>query len=176
MEIWSYYVFFSSCYSINICSTCELYLQVLNKLLVIFQINGYLNLFINNTIKKFEELKANTKEKEKCEKDFLFTIGLPYFGKISHQLSKRLKVLIKNKLNVDINVYYTTLKTGSCFQLKSSTLTHLIFNVLYKFTCSCNTSITYIGMTTRHLGVKSRVFAFNKGFSSTETHQCLPIM
>ena len=80
----------------NICSTCELYLQELNKLRVIFQMNGYPNSFINDTIKKFEKLKANTKEKEKCEKDFLFTIGLPYFGRISHQFSKRLKVLIKN--------------------------------------------------------------------------------
>ena len=42
------------------------------------------NLFINNTIKKLEELKANTKENEKCEKDFSITIGLPPFGKISH--------------------------------------------------------------------------------------------
>ena len=76
----------------NICSSCELYLQELNKLRVIFQMNDYPNLFIKDTIKKFEELKANTKvKKEKCEKDFLFTIGLPYFGK-TYQFSKRLKV------------------------------------------------------------------------------------
>ena len=43
---------------------------------VSFQKNGYPNLFINDTIKKFKKLKANTK-KEKCEKDFVFTIGLP---------------------------------------------------------------------------------------------------
>ena len=43
--------------------------------------NDYPNLFINDTIKKFEELKANSKEKEKREEDFLFTIGLPYFEK-----------------------------------------------------------------------------------------------
>ena len=135
----------------NIYFTCELYLKELNKLRVIFQMNGYPNLFINDTIKKFEKLKANTKEKEKCEKHFLFTIGLPYFGKISHQFSKRLEVLIKNKFNVDIYVYYIRLKTGSYFQLICSTPTHLISNVLYKFTSWCNTNITYIGMTTRHL-------------------------
>ena len=32
-------------------------------------------------MKKFEELKANTKQKEKCEKEFLFRIDLPYFEK-----------------------------------------------------------------------------------------------
>ena len=88
------------------------------------------------------------------KKIFLFTIGLPYFGKISHQFSKRLKVLIKNKFNVDNNVYCTTLKTGSNFQLKFSTPTHLIFNVVYKFTCSNDTNIIYVGMTTRQLGVR----------------------
>ena len=116
--------------------------------------NGYPNLFINDTIKKFEKLKANTKDKEKFEKDFLFTIGLPYFGKNSHQFSKRLKVLTKNKFNVDINVYYSTLKTGLYFQLKCSTPTHVISNVVYKFTCSCDTNIIYIGVTTRHLEIR----------------------
>ena len=54
----------------NICSTCELYLQELNKLRVIFQMNGHPNLFINDTIKKFEELKANTKEKKNVKRIF----------------------------------------------------------------------------------------------------------
>ena len=61
---------------------------------------------MNDTIKEFEELKENAKKKEKSEKDFLSTIGLPYFGKISHQFSKRLKVLIRNTYKVNFNVYY----------------------------------------------------------------------
>ena len=32
--------------------------------------NGYPNLFINNTTQKFEKLMANTKKNKKCEKDF----------------------------------------------------------------------------------------------------------
>ena len=47
----------------NICDTCELYLQELNQLRVIIQKNGYPSLFITDTIKKFEELKANAIEK-----------------------------------------------------------------------------------------------------------------
>ena len=127
-------------------------------------------MFINDTIKKFEELNANTKEKEKCEKDFLFTIGLPYSGKISNQFSKRLKVVIKNKFNVDINAYYTTLKTGSYFQLNCATPTHLISNVVYKFTCSCDTNITYTGMTTRHLGVRVEEHLHSKKDSAVQKH------
>ena len=60
----------------NICSTSELYLQELIKLRVIFKMNGYPNLFINDTIKKFEKLKANTK---KCEKEF-FIYNCSRFG------------------------------------------------------------------------------------------------
>ena len=100
----------------------------------------------------------------------MFTIGLPYFGKFSHQLSKRLKVLIKNKFNVDINVYYATLETGSYFQLKCSAPTHLISNVVYKFTCSCDTNITYTGITTRHLGIRVEEHLHSKKDSAVHKH------
>ena len=49
----------------NVCSTCESYLEELNKLRVIFQMNDYPNLFVNNTFKKFEKLRSNTKKKRK---------------------------------------------------------------------------------------------------------------
>ena len=79
----------------------------------------------------FEELKANTKEKENCEKDFFIYNLFTTFWKISHQFSKWLKTLIKNKLNVDNNACYTTLKTGLCFQMKCSTPMSLISNIEY---------------------------------------------
>ena len=75
-----------------------------------------------------------------------------------HLFSKRLKVLIKNKF--DVNIMFT-------IQQLKSTHPFLIANV-YKFTCSCDTNITYIGMTTPHLGVRE-AFAFKKGFGSIET-------
>ena len=90
-----------------------------------------LNLFINETILEIRRIKGKYKRKKKCENNFLFTIGLPYFGKISHQFSKRLEVLIKKKFNISINVYYTTLQNGSYFQLKCFTSMHLISNVVY---------------------------------------------
>ena len=115
---------------------------------------------INSIIKKFEERKDN--KSGKCEKDFLFTIGLPYYGKPSHQFAKHLTTLVRTKFHVDINVYYTTIKTGSYFQLKCSTPVTLISNVVYKFTCSCDTNISYIGMTTRHLGIRVREHLHSK--------------
>ena len=79
-------------------------------------------------------------------------------------------MLIKNKFNVDISVYYTTLKTGSYFQLKCSTPTHLISNVVYKFTCLCNMNITYIGMNTWHLWVRVEEHLHSKKDSAVQKH------
>ena len=68
--------------------------------------------------------------------------------------AKKLTALVKTKFNVDINVYYTCFKTGSYFQLKCSTLFPLLSNVVYKFSCLRDANISYIGMTTRHLGTR----------------------
>ena len=46
----------------SICSICKLYLQELNKLSVVFQKNDYPNLFIKDTIKKFEEFKEKKRK------------------------------------------------------------------------------------------------------------------
>ena len=45
----------------------------------------------------------------------MFTIGLPYFGKPSQQFAKKLSNFVKMKFDVDINVYYVTLKVGRIF-------------------------------------------------------------
>ena len=37
------------------------------------------------------------------------------------------------------------------FQLKLETPLPLCSNVVFKFTCSCDTNLTYIGMSSRHL-------------------------
>ena len=65
---------------------------------------------------------------------------------------------------------YTTPKTGSYFQLKCSTPMHLISNALYRFTCSCDTNITYIGMTTRHLGIRIEEHLHSKKDSAVQKH------
>ena len=121
----------------NICSNYELYLKEVQKLRLIFNNDGYSNWFIDNTLKKFEEQSAAKINSQKTEKDFFFTLGLPYFGTSSSQFAKKLSVLVKRKFDVDINVYCTTFKTGFYFQLKCSTPLSLMSNVVYKFNCSC---------------------------------------
>ena len=51
---------------------------------------------------------------------------------------------------------YTSLKTGSYFNLKSKTPAALKSNVVYKFTSSRDVNTTYIGMSTRLLVTRAR--------------------
>ena len=110
----------------------------MQKLRLNFNNNGYSNLFIDNTVKKFEEQPATKNSSQKPEKGFSLTLDLPYFGNSLRQLTKKLSVLEKRKFNADINEYDTTFKTGSYFRRKCSTPLSFTskFNVVYKFNCS----------------------------------------
>ena len=103
-------------------------------------------------MKKISHFKNNPPDK--YEPDFLFTIGIPFFGKASRVLAKRLIALVKMKFNVNINVDCTCFKTGMYFNL--SAFLHLLYclNVEYKFSCSRDTNLSYIGMTTQHFGIR----------------------
>ena len=50
-----------------------------------------------------------------------------------------------------MNIYFRSFKVGNYFQIQCSTPTELSSNVVYKFSCPCDTTISYIGYTTRHL-------------------------
>ena len=54
------------------------------------QFIGYSNWFIDNTLKKFEEQSAAKNNSQKTEKDFFFTLGLPYLGILHANLLKNL--------------------------------------------------------------------------------------
>ena len=60
----------------------------------------------------------------------------------------------------DINVMliYRTLKVGDYFKLKSSIPLPLVSDVVYRFTCPCDTDETYIGMSSRHLITREREY------------------
>ena len=81
---------------------------------------------------------------------------IPYLGKESHHFANRLSALIKNKYNLKISPIYKTFKVVNYFQLKFKTLVALCSNVVYKFSCSCDTNKTYIGMSSRHLITRVR--------------------
>ena len=77
-------------------------------------------------------------------------LNVPYIKKKSRRFVSRLAKLYRVKLDVKVSAIYKTFGTGTYFKLKSRTPLLLCSNVVYKFTCSCDSNITYIGKSPRH--------------------------
>ena len=52
-------------------------------------------------------------------------------------------------------LFYKTTKVQEYFSLKSKTPLALNSNVVYKFTCSLDVNVTYIGTSARHLSIRA---------------------
>ena len=111
--------------------------------------NGYLSSFFDIILASFQ---SSNKFSQNISFENCFCI--PYLGKESHHFANHLSALIKN--NLKISPIYKTFKVTNYFQLKSKTPVALCSNVVYKFSCSCNTNKTYIGMSSRHLITRVR--------------------
>ena len=61
---------------------------------------------------------------------------------------------VKNRCKNLLKNFYKTFKTGTYFQLKSRSTLLLCSNVVYKFSCSCDLNLTYIGKSTRQLSTR----------------------
>ena len=75
---------------------------------------------------------------------------------VRNHFANRVSALIKNKYNLKISPIYKTFKVVNYFQLKSKTPLALCSNVVYKFSCSCDTNKTYISMSSRNLITRVR--------------------
>ena len=117
-------------------------------------------MFLNNGYPSsfFDKILASFQSSNKFSQNISFenSFCIPYLGKESHHFANRLSALIKNKYNLKISPIYKTFKVVNYFQLKSKTPVALCSNVVYKFSCSCDTNKTYIGMSSRHLITRVR--------------------
>ena len=146
--------------------------EEITKLRCIFAKNGYPNWFFNKCLKKFENhTKLDSRDIE--VDDYVYILGLPYFGKPSRKFASQLSTLLKQRFNVRIFTYFTLLKTGSYFNLKSKTSAALKSYVVYNFTYSRDVNTTYISMTTRHLVTRTREYLqldYNSAKSAISQH------
>ena len=69
---------------------------------------------------------------------------------------KRISALISNQFNLKVLLIFKTFKVKNYFLFKSRTPKALLSNVIYKFTGSCDTNMTCIDMSSRHLITKVR--------------------
>ena len=82
-------------------------------------------------------------------------IVMPYFGKPSLILMKKLKTIFR-KFEIDVGFGFKVKKLLSYFKIKDSTPDLLMSKVIYQFQCPCDEDQSYIGKTKRHLNVRIR--------------------
>ena len=97
----------------------------------------------------------------KLELHFLIILNELTLNFVLEQLSHdifliKLKNIIKSKFKITlkINPVYKTFKVSHYFQLKTRVPPALCSNIVYQFSCSCDSKLTYIGMSTRHLSTR----------------------
>ena len=140
-----------------ICSNRELFLREVDKLRNMFWRNGYSISFFNRAYEAFEQ-RSNSDDDVglvKDEIDMHYILKIPYVGGLSHDFKSKIVQLFHDDLLIDIVPIFNTFKVSNYFTLKSQTPKHVIANVVYKFSCLCDTNLTYIGKTKRHLAVRS---------------------
>ena len=137
-----------------ICSTRELFLSEVEKLKTMFFKNGYSMRFFDNVFSVFDNRQLNV-ESTKRDIDYKCMFKIPFVGLVSHEFKKKVINLFFHDLGVEIFPIFKSCKLSGFFSLKSQTPKELIANAVYKYTCLCDTSLTYIGKTKRHLAVRS---------------------
>ena len=138
-----------------ICSSDILFFAEVNKLRSLFLANNYANNFFYKILKQFLDSFscATTNCDDDTDKHF---VKIPYVGAGSKRFLKQLSELVTCKFGVEICVISAIYKVGHYFQLKSATPITLSSNVVYQFVCSCDTNLSYVGMSSRQLGTRAR--------------------
>ena len=118
--------------------------------------NQYPQHFFDRCVKIFLDRKLNPDTKTKIEKEKLI-ISLPFIGRYSNDLKKKLKALsstyLQSKFEINV-VWSSSRKLRSFFTFKERLPVHLRSNILYRFTCDGCNSI-YIGKSKRHFLVRA---------------------
>ena len=116
--------------------------------------NSYPIWFFNKFLQPFLTVDNDLSDRERSEINPVVYLNVPYIGKESKRFVSRLAKLFHVKFDVKVSAIYKTFKMETSFQLKSCTPLFLCSNVIYKFTCSCDSNLTYIGKSTQHLSTR----------------------
>ena len=135
----------------RICSSDFLFDEEVSKLKQMFLNNGYPSSFFDKILASFQ---SSNKFSQNISFENCFCI--PYLGKESYHFANRLSALIKNKYNLKISPVYKTFQVVNYFQLKTKIPMVFCSNVVYKFSCSCDTNKTYIDISSKHLITRVR--------------------
>ena len=96
-------------------------------------------------------------------------LKMPFLGKPSQTFQRRIREQLQ-KYDIDIRPAFTTTKVSSYFCLKSQCSIFFKADVVYKFTCTRDESISYIGETRRQLFTRISEHCTGKDKNSAVFH------
>ena len=135
----------------DICSSSTYFDIEVGKLRDMFASNGYPVQVFKTALERFRKFKTSSKDKNTDSENDLISIKIPFIGSSSVKFAKSLSAIFKDTFGTKLNPVYTSYKVKTYFGLKSRTPKFLCSNVIYEFKCLCDTSISYIGVTSRPL-------------------------
>ena len=142
--------------SFTICSSYEKFHAEIIFLKEVLKRNSYPITFIDNCIKTFlDRLYINKKIRDTVEKKQLLIV-LPFLGKQSFLIRKRLQSCIKNHLSYCSLriVFQSRTRLSSLFRFKDVISKEICSHIVYKFVCSC-CNATYYGESERHFHIRA---------------------
>ena len=142
----------------NICSNYENFHNEVVILKDIFMKNAYPAVVFEKAVNSFLNLKFCSEDllTVKDQKDIGFVLKIPFVGKPSFIFKNKIKKIIFDEFNVNVDTVFISCKVGKYFSLKCCTPLGLISHIVYKFTCFCEETKFYIGKTHRHLSVRAK--------------------
>ena len=129
--------------------------EEMDNILRLFNKKVYPEWFSN----KKESLMNGTNNKslrKPDSKDWYCALTLPYIGSDSVKLARRLKSIFAETFGVMVKISYRNCTVGDYFRLKDKASKLFSPNIVYKFQCFDDETLSYIGTTSRKFWVRTK--------------------
>ena len=155
----------------KICSNCTLLQREKKYLETLFKNNGYGQSWIDKMTNREKDRKNEVDDK----RDFMI-FKIPFLGSCSVKFGKDLAKVFDARWKTRLKIAFTNCKVGSYFVLKDKVPWIFASNVVYKFECTMDSEVTYIGMTTRQACKRFKEHFDPKKTSAIQEHvaNCKP--
>jgi len=138
----------------DICSSNVYFEKEVNTLKDMFVSNGYPVQFFNSALARFWNSKKLDKQDVTTSEMESIRMKVPFIGPASYKFAKSLSSIFEETFGSKLSPVFTSFKIKNYFSLKSRTPRFMCSNVVYRFTCLCDTNSSYIGVTIRPLCIR----------------------
>lgn len=136
----------------HLSSSWHAFHKEINNIHDILSFNNFPKWWLERTVRSFLNNLFGPNELNKTkEKTNYVVVKIPYYGRASIILKRNILRLLRSAKNTKIKICFVSRRLRSIFSLKSNTSKALQSSVIYKFQCSGDPNICYVGETGRQL-------------------------